>query len=152
MATWLVVEDEDDIRGIVRVMFQAWGHTALEFRDGNEAWKWLDSLEANTFTGTLPELALMDIRMPGHRGNEIAQRIRTVAQVKQIPVILMTAYSLTDADRQDFITNCGVDRIIPKPLPDFFEFKKILDEVYAKKKALNEAAASGNGTAPVPEN
>jgi CheY-like chemotaxis protein len=145
VATWLVVEDEDDIRNIVKVMFQVWGHTALEFRDGNEAWTWLDSLESNTFKGTLPELALMDIRMPGHRGHEIAQRIRTVAQVKQIPVVLMTAFSLTDSERQDMLTNYGVDKIINKPLPDFFVLKKILDEVHAKKKAQNEAA--GNGAA-----
>jgi CheY-like chemotaxis protein len=140
VATWLVVEDEDDIRNIVKVMFGVWGHATLEFRDGYEAWKWLDSLEANTFSGTLPELALMDIRMPGHKGNEIAQRIRTVAQVKQIPIILMTAFVLSDAEKMEFITTCGVDKIIHKPLPDFFELKRILDEVYDKKKAQNEAS------------
>jgi len=138
---WLVVEDEDDIRNIVKVMFGVWGHTALEFRDGNEAWNWLDSVEAGTYKGDLPELALMDIRMPGHRGNEIAQRIRTVTNLKNIPVLLMTAFSLTDSARETMKRECGVDHIIPKPLPDLFEMKKVLDDWYAKK----QATAGSNG-------
>ncbi len=86
MKTWLVVEDEEDIRNIVKVMFQVWGHVPLEFRDGNEAWNWLDSIEAGTFAGELPEFALMDIRMPGHKGNEIAQRMRSLERLRPLPL------------------------------------------------------------------
>jgi CheY-like chemotaxis protein len=82
---WLVVEDEDDIRNIVKVMFQVWGHTPLELRDGHEAWHWLDAVEAGTYSGELPELALMDIRMPGHKGHEIARRIRGLAPSGRCP-------------------------------------------------------------------
>lgn len=134
MKPWLVVEDEDDIRNIVKVMFQVWGRTPMEFRDGHEAWNWLDSVEAGTFTGELPEFALMDIRMPGHKGNEIAQRMRTLDRLRLLPIVLMTAFSLSDGEKQEIYTNCGVDKIIAKPLPDFFELKKILDDIYEKKQ------------------
>lgn len=135
MKPWVVVEDEEDIRNIVKVMFQVWGHPALEFRDGNEAWSWLDSIENGTFNSELPELALMDIRMPGPRGNEIAKRMRSVAPLQNIPIILMTAFSLTDSERQEMIQGCGVDYIVHKPLPDFFEFQRLIEKVSADKAA-----------------
>lgn len=135
MKPWLVVEDEEDIRNIVKFMFQAWGYQPLEFRNGHEAWNWLDQIESGSYGGSLPELALMDIRMPGHRGNEIAQRMRSVGVLKHIPIVLMTAFTLSDSERAEMIDACGVDVIINKPLPEFFEFKTLLENVHARKKA-----------------
>lgn len=135
MSTWLVVEDEDDIRNIVKVMFGVWGHEALEFRNGNEAFAWLDEVQAGKHNGKLPELALLDIRMPGPRGNEIARRMRTLDTFAAIPIVLMTAFSLSEAERSEMLTTDGVDHIINKPLPDLFELKKLLEDISDKKKA-----------------
>jgi DNA-binding response OmpR family regulator len=132
---WLVVEDEEDIRNIVKVMFTAWGHTSIDFRDGNQTYDWLDKVEAGTFQGELPELALLDIKMPGPRGNEIARRMRTLDPFKTIPIVLMTAFTLEDHERQSMVRDDGIDFIINKPLPDFFELKKQLEEIFEKKKA-----------------
>ncbi|MBN1679791.1 MAG: response regulator [Anaerolineae bacterium] len=127
MKPWLVVEDEEDIRNIVKVMFQVWGHSFLEFRNGHEAWAWIDAIENGAYEGDLPELALMDIRMPGHKGHEIARRMRSVDRLKHIPIVLMTAFSLSEDERQQMVAECGVNKIINKPLPDMFEFKALLD-------------------------
>lgn len=154
MKPWLVVEDEEDIRNIVKVMFGVWGHNSLEFRDGNQAFKWLDEIAAGTYKGELPELALMDIRMPGPRGNEIARRMRTLDQFKNIPIILMTAFSLNEAERQAMLTGDGVDQIVAKPLPEFFTLKQLLEDVYAKKKNSAPAAepvAPAPAPAPAPQ-
>jgi DNA-binding response OmpR family regulator len=131
---WLVVEDEEDIRNIVKVMFTAWGHPSLDFRDGNQTFGWLDQIEAGTYKGELPELAILDIKMPGPRGNEIARRMRTIEAFKTIPIVLMTAFTLDDQERQAMVRDDGVDYIINKPLPDFFELKKQLEEISEKKK------------------
>ena len=133
MKPWMVVEDELDIRNIIKVLFQAWGRGTVEFRDGNEAFAWLDAVESGTYEGELPDLALMDIRMPGHFGNEVARRIRTVEILRHIPIVLMTAFSLTDTERQSMMLDDGVDYIINKPLPDMMELKMTLDDIYAKK-------------------
>ncbi len=69
MKPWLVVEDDDDIRNYVKMLFMAWGHNAIEFRDGKQTFAWLDAVESGAHAGDLPELALLDIRMPGPRGN-----------------------------------------------------------------------------------
>jgi CheY-like chemotaxis protein len=145
---WLVVEDEEDIRNIVKVMFTAWGYTSIDFRDGNQTYAWLDKVEAGTYQGELPDLALLDIKMPGPRGNEIARRMRTMAPFKHIPIVLMTAFTLEDHERQSMVRDDGVDHIIDKPLPDFYELKKQLEEVYEKKKAR---VSAGQVKAPAPE-
>lgn len=146
MGPWLVVEDEDDIRNIVKVMFKVWGYDPLEFRNGHEAWNWLDAVEAGTYGGALPELALLDIRMPGHKGHEIAKRMRSVDALKRVPIVLMTAFSLSDGEHQDMLKDCGVDKIIHKPLPDLFELKTVLDTVREKKQ--RQASLSDEHPAP----
>jgi CheY-like chemotaxis protein len=140
---WLVVEDDDDIRNYVKVLFMTWGHAALEFRDGKQTFAWLDAVEGGSHDGELPELALMDIRMPGPRGNEIARRMRSIEHFHRIPIVLMTAFSLSSDERQTMLARDGVDTIIGKPLPDLLELKAMLDR-------LTEDKQSGNGAAPPP--
>jgi hypothetical protein len=47
----------------------------------------------------------------------------------------MTAFTLEDHERQSMVRDDGIDYIIDKPLPDFFELKKQLEEIFEKKKA-----------------
>jgi CheY-like chemotaxis protein len=129
---WMIAEDESDIRNLVAMMAQAWGHTPITFPTGTKAWAFLDEVEAGTYNGPLPDFALMDIRMPGPWGNEIAHRIRTVGPIAHIPIVLMTAFSLDDEERAGMLTN-GADRIIAKPLPDFAQLQAILNKVIADK-------------------
>lgn len=129
---WMIAEDEADIRNLVAMMAQAWGHEALTFATGQKAWDFLDEVEGGTFGGHLPEFALMDIRMPGKRGDEIAHRIRTIPALQHIPIVLMTAFSLDDDERVRMMTN-GADRIIHKPLPDFTELQATLNKVIEDK-------------------
>ncbi len=76
--------------------------------------------------------------MPGPRGNEIARRMRTIEAFKTIPIVLMTAFTLDDQERQSMVRDDGVDYIINKPLPDFFELKKQLEEICEKKKVADQ--------------
>lgn len=133
--TWLIAEDEADIRMLVGMMCQVWGHNTLMFENGQKAWDWLDQVEKGTQTGPLPEFALMDIRMPGKKGNELANRMRTIPALQKLPIVLMTAFSLNDAERTQMMDVDGVDHIISKPLPDFDDLKKTLEGVAERKKA-----------------
>src|SRR6266568_914194 len=120
--TWLLVEDDNDIRNVVAVMMSVWGEKPLAFPDGGAAWAWLDSVTNGTFSGELPDLALMDIRMPGYTGDKVAARIRQTPSLKDIPIILMTAFSLSDAEIKTMMDQTGVDYLINKPLPDMDVF------------------------------
>ena len=129
----MLVEDEIDIRNVVKVMFQVWGHKTLEFSNGRDAVAFIESVDNGTFAGDLPEFMLSDIRMPGPNGNEIAQRMRKSEKLGEIPIILMTAYQLTEGQQDEMRTNDGVNSIIFKPLPDFDRLFKIITDVISNK-------------------
>ena len=129
---WLIAEDEADIRNLITVMCQVWGHTPITFENGQKVWDWLDTLEAGS-TNSLPELVLMDIRMPGKRGNEIAHRMRTIPALQDTPIVLMTAFSLSDSERAEMMRGDGVDHILNKPLPDFEQLRAILHTIVRER-------------------
>jgi len=131
---WLVAEDETDIRVLITTMISVWGYQAVAFENGQKVWDWLDQIEADAFIGTLPDLVLMDIRMPGKKGNEVANRMRSIAKLDRTPIALMTAFSLSDGERKEMIDQDGVDTIISKPLPDFDQLRQILQALIEKKK------------------
>lgn len=127
--TWLIAEDEADIRNLVAMMCQVWGHTTMTFENGQKVWDWLDTVEAGTYIGQMPEFALMDIRMPGKKGNEIASRMRSMPALNAMPIVLMTAFTLNEQERDALLTDAGVDQVIGKPLPDFEELRVLLHDV-----------------------
>ena len=133
MMTWLIAEDEADIRMLISMMCQIWGHSTLVFESGQQVWDWLDKLEQDAEAVPVPDLLLMDIRMPGKRGNELAQRMRQIPALQKRPIVLMTAYALSDGERQEMMTSDGVDAILNKPLPDFEELQRVLHNIHEQK-------------------
>jgi len=134
---WLIAEDEADIRNLVAMMCTVWGHTPMTFESGQKAWDWIDTVVDGTNTQPLPEFALMDIRMPGYRGDEVARRLRDTEPLARMPIVLMTAFVLSDEERKEMMKNSGVDEIINKPLPEFNALRNMLHEIIERKK--NEA-------------
>jgi two-component system cell cycle response regulator DivK len=131
---WMIAEDEADIRNLVATMATVWGHTSIAFESGQRAWDFLDSVDNGSNTKPLPEFALMDIRMPGYRGDEVAKRIRLVEKLKHIPIVLMTAFALNEDEIRKLKDETGADHVINKPLPDFMVLKNMIDNVIEKKK------------------
>ena len=138
---WLIAEDEVDILNLLTMVIQVWGHKPLAFESGQKVWDWLDKIEAGTFAGELPHFALMDIRMPGKKGNEVANRMRTIPALKEMPLALMTAYSLSESEQKEMQWADGVDAIISKPLPTFDELRATLNRIIANKRT-NESGVS----------
>ncbi|MCA9903191.1 MAG: response regulator [Anaerolineae bacterium] len=132
MLTWLIAEDETDIRNLLDMMCQVWGHRTITFENGQKVWDWLDKVEGDK-EPQVPELVLMDIRMPGKKGNEIATRMRQVDKFKKTPIVLMTAFALTDRERTEIMNENGVDHILNKPLPDFEQLRSILHGIVDNK-------------------
>lgn len=130
---WLVAEDETDIRMLITTMIQVWGHNAVAFENGQKVWEWLDHIENGDGNDLLPALVLMDIRMPGKKGNELANRMRTITRLEGTPIALMTAFSLSDGERREMMEQDGVDVIISKPLPDFDQLRQMLFDLIEAK-------------------
>lgn len=145
---WLIAEDEADIRNLVGIMCTVWGHTPLAFESGQKVWDWLDQVESGAVSTGLPEFALMDIRMPGRRGSELAERIRTIEPIRNIPIVLMTAFVLGDEEIDRLKRENGVDHVINKPLPDFDALGITLHDIIKKKQEsiAKQTAASTTST------
>lgn len=140
---WLVVEDEPSIRLVVSTLIKMWGHTPLVFEDGHQAYSWLDKVQAGTYDKPLPELALLDIRMPGPQGYEIGERLRSIGVTANIPIVMMTAWRLSPEETEK-VDRAKPDKKIDKPLPMPDDFKKVLDKVLAdaRTKGLAEKSAT----------
>ena len=76
LPTWMVVEDEPDIYDVLLAMFEIWGIDGVAFVDGAEAVAWIESVDQGRVRGELPELAILDIRLPEISGPEVSARLR----------------------------------------------------------------------------
>ena len=100
-----IVEDDEEIRGIVTYALNSGGFEAKGFESGKE---FFDALES-----ALPELILLDIMLPGEDGLEILRRIRESVRTKKIPVIMLTAKN-SEYDKVRGL-DMGADDYIAKP-------------------------------------
>jgi DNA-binding response OmpR family regulator len=130
----MVVEDEPDIYELLLAMFEMWGIEGVAFVDGEEAITWIDEADKGT-PGELPELALLDIRLPGNvSGPMVGERIRKSKALAGMAIVLITAYKLTPEEEKAVITQAGADRLLYKPLPKFNELKKTLETVLSERR------------------
>jgi CheY-like chemotaxis protein len=83
MAKILVAEDEPDIRDLIAFTLRFAGHEVVTVGNGAEA---LESAPKE-----LPDLILMDVRMPRMTGYEACLRIKADPAVQHIPVVFLSA-------------------------------------------------------------
>ncbi|MBZ0308233.1 MAG: response regulator, partial [Anaerolineae bacterium] len=95
MPTWMVVEDEPDIYEVLLAMFEIWGIEGVAFVDGGQAVAWIDDVDEGRVRGELPELALIDIRLPEVSGPDVGKRVRESPILKDMAIVLITAYRLS---------------------------------------------------------
>ena len=134
MPTWMVVEDEPDIYDVLLAMFEIWGIEGVAFVDGAEAVSWLDEVDKGVASGELPELAILDIRLPEISGPEIGERLRKSTRLGDIAIVMITAYRLSPAEEEQVIKKAQADTLMYKPLPAMPELRTKLAAIIAKRK------------------
>jgi signal transduction histidine kinase/CheY-like chemotaxis protein len=102
----LVVEDNHDGRESLRDLLEIWGYEVSLAADGPEGIEKALSLR--------PEVALIDIGLPGLDGNEVARRIRSVLSSEEVALIAMTGYGQPEDRRRAL--QAGFDRYLVKPV------------------------------------
>ena len=105
MANILIVEDDPDLRQLFLQLLSQEGHDCTACGAAEDA---DEALAARP-----PDLAILDINLPGEHGVSLAWRIR---QLHPSLPLIVTSAELEAWERED-IEDCGADRILEKPIP-----------------------------------
>jgi CheY-like chemotaxis protein len=128
MSTWMVVEDEPDLYDTLLALFEIWSIDGVAFTNGTDAVKWIEDVDRGEANTNLPELALLDIRLPGVSGPEIGQRLRKSPVLNDVAIVMMTAYHLTPTEEKAVLEKSQAGTLLYKPLPSPTEFHAILQK------------------------
>ena len=134
MTTWMVVEDEPDIKEMVKAMFQIWGVGGIAFSDGMEAVNWIQQSHTGKLRSEIPDLALLDIRLPTLSGVEVAARLRRSRYLAGITIVLFTAYRLSPEHEQEVMTMSQADGLLYKPLPEMDDLRVYLENLVTARR------------------
>lgn len=145
MATVVIVDDDPSILELVRINLEMQGHTVISAPDGETGYALIQQHR--------PELAILDVMMPGVDGYTVCQRIRKNAEIGDTPVLMLTALGVIDDKVKGF--DVGADDYLVKP----FEIPELMVRVRALLRrytstpsaAVTEILAIGDLTL-IPEN
>jgi two-component system cell cycle response regulator DivK len=112
----LVVEDQEDNRRILRDLLKSAGFALLEAATGEEGIRLAES--------SRPDLILMDIQLPVLDGYEATRRIKAKAELRHIPIIVVTSYALSGDEAK--ARAAGADAYVTKP----FSPRQLLGKIH----------------------
>ncbi len=105
----LVAEDEADIRGLIAYSLQYAGFQVIEASNGSEA--------VDKALKEIPDLVLLDVRMPKMTGYEACQALKAQEATRRIPVVFLSARGQESEIKQGL--ELGAEEYILKPFaPD----------------------------------
>jgi diguanylate cyclase (GGDEF)-like protein len=111
----LVVDDEEDIRDVLRITLEGEGYEVLEATNGEEGLRMINT--------RAPDLVLLDYKMPKMTGLEVCATIKKDLLLRHLPVLMVTGKGEIN-DKIDGI-DAGADDYIVKP----FEPKELLARI-----------------------
>lgn len=120
----LLIEDQVELCQILKDTLALYGFDVSYAHNGNDGYE--------LFTTLIPQLAIIDIMMPGTDGFSAVKKIRAVD--KEIPIIMLTAKPLTDDLVKAFDMGCN----------DFVRKPFVMEELIARIKSF--ARVSGCDT------
>lgn len=121
MAKILIAEDERDIRDLITFTLRFAGHQVTAVTNGEEAYK-----SAKTI---IPDLILLDVRMPRMNGYEACQKIKDDESTQNIPIVFLSAKG-QETEVETGLNAGAIDYIIKPFAPDQLtaRVKSILDD------------------------
>jgi two-component system, OmpR family, KDP operon response regulator KdpE len=126
-STILIVDDEPQIRRVMRTTLTSQGYPVVEASGGVEA---LEKQREER-----PDLVLLDVNMPGKSGLEICREIRATSDV---PIIMLTVRN-SERDKVQAL-DAGADDYVVKPFG--------MEELMARIRAALRRAAPGESAPP----
>ncbi len=124
----LVVEDNFMNRMLVRDLLRYRGHTVDEAQDVEQGWQRLCAQR--------PDIALLDIDLPGGGGVSLLHKIRADPRLKDLPCMAVTALAM-QGDREKLLRE-GFDAYVSKPI-DTRGFPAAVERLAAAKRSAGAA-------------
>jgi two-component system cell cycle response regulator DivK len=101
----LVVEDQEDLRGVLRDLLTGSGYAVIEAGDGEAG--------VAKAKSERPDLVLMDIQMPLIDGYEATRRIKLDPTLKPIPIVAVSSFAMKGDEEKARAAGC--DHYVTKP-------------------------------------
>jgi two-component system cell cycle response regulator DivK len=101
----LVVEDQEDLRGVLRDLLAGSGYSVIEAADGEAG--------VAKAKSDHPDLILMDIQMPVIDGYEATRRIKADPALKPTPVVAVSSFAMKGDEEKARAAGC--DHYVTKP-------------------------------------
>jgi signal transduction histidine kinase len=130
MGRILVVDDDASSRSLVGAFLEGSGHELIEASTGERA--------LEICAEDLPDIVLLDVILPGLHGFEVARRLKEMAGVEPLPIMLITG--LTDQSSRVLGFRSGVDDCLVKPF-DRIELRARVENLLARRSAQVAIAA-----------
>jgi DNA-binding response OmpR family regulator len=104
-ATVLLVDDEDQLRRVMKDLLEREGYRVTEAQNGIEA---LDQVDRHA-----PDIVVLDLNLPGLDGYGVLSHLRSRPATAKIPVVVLTARG--DEDNEVRVLELGADDFLSKP-------------------------------------
>lgn len=130
----MLLEDEPDLYEMVLAMYEMLGVNGVAFGNGVDTLGWIDDVENGVYRGELPELALLDIRLPDDvSGTMVSARLRQSPALQDMVIVMMTAYRLNPTEEAQMMAQAGADYLLYKPLPHFNDLQTLLRDLVTQR-------------------
>ena len=144
--TILLVEDNpDDVELTLRAFEKSrLGNDIVVARDGSEALDYLfgTGIHAERSPSSMPEIVLLDLKLPKVDGLEVLKRIRADERTRRLPVVVLTS----SKEERDVLRSydLGANSFVRKPV-DFVEFVEAARQLGLYWLVLNEPSPKFRG-------
>ncbi len=130
----LLIEDDDDHAEVIEFYItESFSYTGVKrIYDGERAMAYIKEHENGM--NSLPDVILLDLKLPRFDGHEILVELKRSHRLKQIPVVVFTT-SNSHSDVEKALKNCANSYIVKPMEPE--KFKEVIKMIIAYWK-LNE--------------
>jgi CheY-like chemotaxis protein len=125
----VIVEDNRDAREMLRVLLALAGHEVYEAEDGPGAVEMIRATE--------PDIAFVDVGLPGCDGYEVARRVRAIPRICDVFLVALTGYA--QPEDKTAALEAGFDMHVVKPV-DQNHLRSVIAAAQSRRSRSAESA------------